>query len=459
MKERKLKRATSLAAIHQSCKPRPLRREELAEFFVPTAEARDEIVSRRESLRKILTRDPHGQSKLLLAGHAGSGKSTELVKLIDELGDGFFVVDFSVVQECNLIHLAVEDLLVVMMERLVHACQEANMEGSFAGSGALEEIYHWFTRNTEIVQENREMGMELEAGVDASQSYFGKLVGLLAKWKSAIRHKTERYTRSELVKPHRLSELTERCNSLIRDVQLALGERSLLVIIEDADKINLADARRIFIEQPRALADLATNLICTVPIFLLYTPDRIETLEPLFQVMVLPMPKVFEFDGLPCEKGRTVIRKIISRRMDEQLIDEEALTWLIEMTGGVLRDVFEVLIVAAEAAESMHERGRQPEGKINTQNIRYGLNRRKSEYARSISTIHLPSEWSLTHEQLYERLRELAKRPRRHLQSDHCAMVLLQAKAVIEYNGEQWFDVHPLVKELLLLEGKGHAGN
>lgn len=31
-------------------------------------------------------------------------------------------------------------------------------------------------------------------------------------------------------------------------------------------------------------------------------------------------------------------------------------------------------------------------------------------------------------------------------------MVLLQSKAVIEYNGEQWFDVHPLVKELLELD-------
>ncbi len=452
MKPAKIERATKLSEIHRACQPRALRRNELEEFFVPTAEARDETISRRDRIRKVLTRDPGAQTKLLLAGHAGSGKSTELVKLVDELGDRFFVVSFSVLQECNLVSLPVEDLLVVMMERLVFACDKADMAGSFSESKAVEEVYQWFARETETTLQQRELGTELAAGVDTSHSYLGKLAGLLGKWKNWIRHKSGRSKKTELVRPHRLSELTERCNLLIGDVQNALAkdEKTLLVIIEDADKMNLADARRIFIEQPRVLADLGTNLICTIPIFLLHSPDR-EALEPLFDDMVLPMPKVFEFDRRPCEKGRAVIRQIIERRMSIDLIEDEALTQLIEMTGGVLRDVFEVLVIAAEAAESMHERKRQPEPRINAQNIRYGLNRRKSEYARSISTINLPSEWKLKNDDLYARLKELAKKPLRILPTDHCAMVLLQSKAVIEYNGEQWFDVHPLVKELLLL--------
>lgn len=61
MPEQRLKRATTLAEIHQACKPRPLRRDELGEFFVPTSEARDEVVSRRDTLRKLLERQVHGQ--------------------------------------------------------------------------------------------------------------------------------------------------------------------------------------------------------------------------------------------------------------------------------------------------------------------------------------------------------------------------------------------------------------
>jgi hypothetical protein len=414
MRYARIERATQLFEIHRACQPRPLRGDELDEFFVATADARDETISRRDRMRRILTRNPEFQSKLLLAGHAGSGKSTELTKLVEELGESFFVVSFSVLRECNLVHLSIEDLLVVMMERLVSACDEADMAGSFSESSALEEIYQWFARETEVKQVQTELGTEVAAGVDASRSYLGKLVGLLGTWKNWIRHKSDRTRKAELVKPQRLSELTARCNSLINDVQLALQDQkqTLLVIIEDADKINLADARRIFIEQPRVLADLGTNLICTIPIFLLHSPDRSETLDPLFEHMVLPMPKVVEFNGTPCSKGRQTIKQIIERRMDMALIEEDALELLIEKTGGVLRDVFEVLIVAAEAAESMHERKRQPEPRITEQNIRYGLNRRKSEYARSISSIHLPPEWKVSNDDLYKRLRELA--PRHH---------------------------------------------
>ena len=56
---------------------------------------------------------------------------------------------------------------------------------------------------------------------------------------------------------------------------------------------------------------------------------------------------------------------------------------------------------------------------------------------------------SKTLEQIY--VKELAKAPKRVLPTDHCAMVLLQTRAVIEYNGEQWFAVHPLAEELLEL--------
>lgn len=67
MKYARIQRATQLFEIHQACQPRPLRSDELDEFFEPTADARDETISRRDRMRKILTRNPDVQSKLLLA--------------------------------------------------------------------------------------------------------------------------------------------------------------------------------------------------------------------------------------------------------------------------------------------------------------------------------------------------------------------------------------------------------
>jgi len=439
-----MKQAKALSEIHQSCHPRPLRRDELDQFFVDTSDARDAVLSRRRQIKQRLERNRDENTKILLAGHAGCGKSTELVKLAEELAGSFFTVSFSVAQECNLFHVPVEDVLVVAMERLLNACADREFGAELTDtSGALREVYRWFAKEYELEETTTEKAAEAEAGIAAS------LHGLFVKAKGLIRIGDKRVHQITREKAHRLAALTERCNLLVKEVKLALHrrQRSLLIVIEDLDKVDLEDVRRIFQEQPAVLAGLDAALICTVPIFLHHSPSR-GAYEQHFECIELPMLKVSEFDGSPCEGGRERIRRIVRKRVGGSLIEADALDHLIDISGGVLRDVFEVLVVAAEAAESLSERGKQTPI-ITTANVRYGLNRRKNEYARAISVLDLPEEWKLSVNDLYRRLRELAAGPVRVLPADPVAMVLLKARAVLEYNGEQWFRVHPLVQELL----------
>jgi hypothetical protein len=160
------------------------------------------------------------------------------------------------------------------------------------------------------------------------------------------------------------------------------------------------------------------------------------------------MLKVTQFDRSRCEEGCKTIREIIDRRVAPRLIQPDAANLLIAKSGGVLRDVFEVLLVASGAAESLAAQKQQTEA-ITPENIRYGLNRRKNEYARAISTLDLPKDWHLTTKDLYDKLRELKDGPCRVLPSEPATMVLLKARAIMEYNGEAWFALHPLVAELL----------
>lgn len=446
-----MKKANTLAEIHQSCHPEPLQRDQLEAFFVDTAQARDRVMSRRDEIGKRLQRGADVNTKLLLAGHGGCGKSTELVKLADELADTFFPVSFSVAQECNLYSVVVEDVLLVVMERVLSACKATpSIAKEMADAHeALREVYRWFATELEIEETKIEAGGEAEAGINTSQSYLGKLVGLLVKCKASIRRGDSRTYRATQETPQRLGALVDRCNLVIKEVkQILHGMRKhLLIVIEDLDKVGLMDARRIFLKQPGVLAELDTCMVCTVPVFLHHSPDR-GALEQHFECVDLPMLKVREFDGTPCESGRSLIRQIVDRRVDRSLIEGDALELLITKSGGVLRDVFEVLVVAGEAAESLSENGQQ-EAVITEANVRYGLNRRKSEYARAISVLDLPKEWDLTSEDLYRKLREMAPSPVRALPSEPTTMVLLKARAIIEYNGEAWFWVHPLVEELL----------
>jgi hypothetical protein len=62
---------------------------------------------------------------------------------------------------------------------------------------------------------------------------------------------------------------------LIESVQDALqpsGKR-LLIIVEDLDKLSIAGARRVFIENSNLLTVLRSNIIYTIPIFTFYSPD------------------------------------------------------------------------------------------------------------------------------------------------------------------------------------------
>jgi len=445
-----MKKAECLADMLQSCDPRPLRREELDGFFVNTSAARDPVISRRDEMRKRLEASPDANTKLLLCGHGGCGKSTELVKLADEVQQAFFSVSFSIAQECNLFHVPIEDLLLVMMERLLAACDEAGFGDKVAKSEeTLKSINEWFATELQITEQKIEAGGGAEGGIDTSANLFARTFGLLVKATTYIRRADQRVHRMAHEKPHRLSELAERCNLLIKAVKQALHEdgRRLLVVIEDLDKVNLSDARRIFFEQPAVLAELDTNMICTVPIFLLHSPDR-AALEQHFAIVELPMLRVVDFGGAPCKDARDAIMEILDRRVAGELVQPDALDELIEKSGGVLRDVFEVLVVASGAAESLFKQGKQ-DAVITPENVRYGLNRRKTEYARAITTIDLPKDWQLLTKDLYDKLRELKDGPVRVLPSEPATMVLLKARAIMEYNGEGWFALHPLVAELL----------
>ena len=103
-----MKKATRLDDIAQALKPRPLTLEELNDFFVETSDARDPASSRRKEIAEHLRSE--GSAKVLLVGHAGSGKSTELVKLQQEHEDRFVCASFSLISEAQIGHASIETI-------------------------------------------------------------------------------------------------------------------------------------------------------------------------------------------------------------------------------------------------------------------------------------------------------------------------------------------------------------
>lgn len=143
----------------------------------------------------------------------------------------------------------------------------------------------------------------------------------------------------------------------------------------------------------------------------------------------------------PAADGVAIIRKIVTRRYAqwEELIIAQALGQVIEASGGDLRDLFRMLSILLLEVEF-------------STNV-------EAELRYTLDQIRRDMTWITTGN--LERLRHLAttKAPRLESGADMDALVHdLETKRVLMYrNGEDWYDVHPLLREQVDRERRGSA--
>lgn len=437
-------KATTLTEVSNAFQPRPLDATELATYYVQVDQERDAHLSRLVELKKALEKQ---NIKILFAGHRGSGKSTELNRLRSEIQERFFVVPFSVSDELDIGDMDYIDLVMVMMEKLAEA---AVSEGLISQDDQLlEKITGWLTDVTDIKAEQTAYQAEVQAGLKASQGLLGVLLGVVAEFKASVRAGTDQKREYRKKIEPRISLLKANCNILINTVDKVLLSKGkeLLLLVEDLDKVEPQRIQDIFSKRSGVLSEINTRIIYTVSLFSLSSPS-LRDMMSRFQIQSLPMIKVCSKEGTEHASGIAAIWQIVERRMDTALFANElVLAAMIKNSGGVLRDLFEMVEVAANAADY----GRSTV--ITAEHADYALQRLKSKYHDMISVGNEKAA-GLTTDKLYEKLVEIAGSSVKKFPLDEILLMLLSCLAVVEYNGEQWFDVHPAVKSLLKDMGK-----
>ncbi len=439
--------AVTLKEVKKALDPRPLRADELEDLFVETSPARDPVINRR---REIVDRlEEKGTVKILLAGHPGSGKSTELVKLRSEIDDRFTVAQLSVIEDGDPGNNTVEVVLVLIVEAVLKALAELGVE---IPEKRIRPIELWFAETFEVDESKLDFSGSLGGGIDAKRSVWAKMLGLTAVLKADIRAGSARLRKTVREKEHRLGELAKRCRDLVQDAQLELRARGreLLLIVEDLDKAQIDEATDLFIKNPIPLAGLPAKAIFWAPI-LLFSNSRMGIVERYFEVEEFPVIKIESRTKERSEAGWQIIERILAKRIDLEsgLIAHDAVELAIEKTGGLLRHLFQALYYAATAADQALRFGGRDVARITREDVRYGLNRVRSSLVRRIGTAGLPQEYrEIAPGDLYRRLNQLCGKAE-CVASDKVNLLLLQAHALVEYNGEQWHRVHPLVEEHL----------
>ena len=431
-----MKYANSILELPNAFRAEPLEISELKEFYydgtmeVRTADNYDSPIT--DIFYDCMI--PSSQNAFLLLGHRGCGKSTELNEMSSRLQDaGYQVRSIPCTVDMDLLNPVYADLLILMGEYLLDIAREVNCSLSARSKQVLKSF--WRTEIEQVITETEGEGINLDAGVEIhTPVLLNWLMQAFIKVKGDLKYSEEKRTTYR----ERISQHSRDWLDAMNDISCSITEKSdgkqPILIFEDLDKLDPEEAWKIFFFRAAMLTGVSFPVIYTFPIALSYH-EKFAALEGYFKIKTLPMIKQRNLDGTPCEEGYETVRKIVEKRADLHLFEETALRKMIEKTGGSLRDLFTAINDCAIRAR------RRKSPRIEMEDADRALEKLKTSLTRRISGDH------------YDFLAEIYNGQHEKIEDREMLLKMLQANAVLEYNGKRWHDVHPLVADFLVEQG------
>ena len=413
-----MEKATKINELLNTMFNEPLEEKNLELFYVDTLTTRSaDVVSQIEKLKNACISPSNTNSHLLL-GHRGCGKSTELNKLIQELkSESYPVCKIKCLEEIDIYNIDRNDILLLISNALIKIAEENKIK---IPKSLSEKIYDFF-KEVEIVYEKTS---EKEGDIGSNLNLF------LVKVKGEIKYGTSKRTTIRTVLQNNVGEWLQNINEL-KDIIYNKKQKLPILIFEDIDKIpNPQDALTIF--NNSILSNLQFPTIFTFPIGIAFSSE-FTPIRNQYKVHFLPMIKTHDKNNNDYIEGINIIKEIIYARADKNLFEDEAVTLLIKKTGSILREVFNCINTAAFRA---YKRGSD---RVETEDIARALLELQSDYRRTIVTGDYAKLWKI-----YQTKKDIDNE-----ENADKMLKYLQAQIVLEYNGEQWFDVHPLVFDFI----------
>jgi hypothetical protein len=387
-------------------------------FYV---ERPDRVMSR---LKRRLLRQSHVPPKYFLSGHRGCGKSTELYRLAAnaDIVDKYWPVHFSIQDHADLNDIDFKEILLAMGGQLYTQYRE---QGKRLDPQLQHELDSWQGELEEeiLTQPSGRLAAELGAEVGAPFAKLSSKIKLEPKTRHVIRQLLDRDVTG-------LIALINKITAAIQDREKKLP----LILIDDLDKIaDLARARQIFIHQQDILRQPNCAIVYTVSSSLFYDPTfpaaRIETI-------FLPNISLYERGHRQRPSGEAyILSQFVLRRMMDNLIIEEALAMVVNLSGGVFRELNRLLRASIDFALDADR------DQINGDDVAQAAVEIRNTYRRV-----------LTQEQM-DVLQAIYDGKDR--QDPEIMAPLLQMLAVLEYNGDgTWFDIHPVLLDLIQTTGE-----
>lgn len=414
-------KATNLEQVIRFFDPRQaLSGQHLRFWFVPRPQS-----PRRRMANYLLRIQPSKPSKLLLVGHRGSGKSTELNKLIEDLDDRYLPLGFDVRDLTGRNSPSYEDLMLVLATQVIRFCIDENLVQRPVGDALTEQwqgLRDWWrtlVAGVNVQPASREINTYLELSTWLGQIEIG-----------ASQSSSTREALIDQVNRH-MPELVRQVNLVIDQAQATLSPKCLLIVVEGADKVDLAAAEDIFVNHAPTITSLNAAMIYTFPMALRFSDGYNAALRNFDAYFYFHNFAIRHANGEDDGPGIDALRQIVRKRLEPALLADDALDLLVEACGGSPVDLVRLVRNAANYGLDHEE---VPVLGIN--DVRDAI----KDLRREISAPLTKHDWQVLRRRHQDR--ELTNDPENRR--------LLFNGALIEYSNDiQWCDVHPVLWPLL----------
>ncbi|MCI5208343.1 MAG: hypothetical protein D3910_06015, partial [Candidatus Electrothrix sp. ATG2] len=349
--ENMTQRAKTIAEAYRACNPeKPLSAED--DRYVDLSESRGVQHIAELITWRIQNSEPAVQVKQLFTGHRGSGKTTELLRLQQELETNqFFTIYIDVEELLDLGSLSYLDVLMAMVKEVEAELARKEMPLS---AELLNSIAQWFSDR--ILEETK--SREMQGGI-STQAKAGSEIPLFAKFFTSITASfkagsSQRETIRTALK-RELSVFMDRLNLLLdtaREKVQVNGFRDIVLIVDGMEKMHyelneegVSTHTDLFIRHAEQLRAPQCHIIYTVPVSLAYNQNLGADFD---DVHVLPMVKT---DAA----GIAKLIELVERRVDTERIfsEPELLKLLVCASGGVVRDLMRLVRLATDTDEDI----------------------------------------------------------------------------------------------------------
>lgn len=370
--------------------------------------------------------------------HRGAGKSTEILRLTERLKDFYETVYLEATIEMDPFHIEAEDLLLNLAFAI-----EAAMEGRGTPlpSELLGRIRAWFD---EVVRKTTWAagfhgeamgGVEVKVGVPFSATLVGSLKALFkqeSEYRSEVKQVLRKYP----------GTLIQSVNDLLDAANQILGARPLLIVVDNLDRYDPEVIDRLLVAGADRIRSLRCNLILTPPMGLLLQPksallDQLYSCHFLYAIRLRKPDQAYDsFDG----PGRDLLEQALAHRINLDIVipEKAARDLLISSSGGAIRELLDLVSQSALLAR----------GEVITEaDAERAVVKRRQRLRDLINA----NGWMKT-------LVTIARD--KQISADPKAFEVLFRYLAFKYNGDGWYDVHPLVTEIpeFQRERRGDAG-